>query len=203
MTVDVVVLAALSIGVIHSFAPDHYVPFVAIGKSKKWNAERIMLFSLAGGAVHVTSSITIGMLLIHGVDLLGIAGILENLSSHALIATGLIYALASLTFPHNHVKTSSAAFLIVLSLAPCVPLIPLLIIPGINTALVAGIYGFSTLMTVLILTSLTLKAFRPPRVFRGKEEFFTGMIIALTGIITYIFDLKFRRTQLYDLTEEL
>lgn len=187
---DVVIFAAISIGVIHSFAPDHYVPFVAIGRSKKWSNERIMLFSLTGGSVHVLSSIAVGLLLFLGIDLLGIARILESFSSYALIAIGLLYAFASLLLPHHHIKTSSAASLIVLSLSPCIPLIPLLLIPGINALAVAAVYAISTLTTILTLTFLTTRAFRPPKVFHGTEEFFAGIIIALTGVITHIFGLR-------------
>ncbi len=190
MDVEVVLISALTIGVVHSFAPDHYVPFVAIGKSRKWSNGKILLFSLTGGMVHVLSSVTIGFLILLGLDVFGFASFFESFSSYALILIGLLYAFASLIYHHHHVKTSSAMLLIVLSLAPCIPLIPLMLVPEANASLVALIYSVSTIATILTLTYLTSKALKPPRIFHGKEEFFTGMVIAFTGIITHIFGLK-------------
>ncbi len=188
--VEIVLFAAAGIGIIHSFAPDHYIPFVAIGKSRRWKTERILLFSLAGGLVHVVSSGMIGFLILFGIDVFGLAETLESLTSNGLIFIGLFYALASLFYHHHHVKTSSAAFLILLSLAPCIPLIPLMLVPETDASLVAAVYGISTLATISALTYLTTKAYRPPRIFHGKEDFFTGVIIAVTGLFTHVFKFE-------------
>ncbi len=190
MQVEVLLISALTIGVIHSFAPDHYVPFVAIGKSKRWGTGKIILFSLTGGIVHVLSSTTIGFLILFGLDVSGFAGFFESFTSYALILIGLLYALASLINQHHHAKTSSAMLLIFLSLAPCIPLIPLMLVPGANATIVALTYSISTIVTILTLTYLTAKALKPPRIFHGKEEFFMDMVIAFTGLLTYIFGLK-------------
>ncbi len=187
---DIVLFAAVSIGIFHSFAPDHYIPFVAIGKSRGWKLERIILFSLAGGSVHIVGSGTVGFMILFGIDVLGLARTLEGLASYGLILVGILYALATLLYPHSHIRTSSATFLILLSFTPCIPLIPLMLVPEANPGLVIALYGISTLATISALTYLTVKAFRPPRIFHGKEDFFTGLVIAITGLITHIFELK-------------
>lgn len=35
-------IAAISIAVIHSLAPDHYVPVLAIGRSRRWSCTELL-----------------------------------------------------------------------------------------------------------------------------------------------------------------
>lgn len=63
MPSDVIILmgAALSIGFFHTiFGPDHYLPFVAMSKARKWSMAKTGLITLLCGLGHVLSSVVLG-----------------------------------------------------------------------------------------------------------------------------------------------
>ncbi len=186
-------IAAVSIAVIHSLAPDHYVPFVAIGKARKWNIKKTLAFSSLAGTIHVLSSIVVGMLLILGIDFLGFAETIESLSPVLLILIGSAYAILSLIKPHSHVHSTSAMMLLlVIGLSPCIPLIPLMLAAKTHTELVVTttLFGVSTVLTIVILSYLAFKAFKPPEMLHGREDFVAGLIVAIVGILSYIIGYK-------------
>jgi nickel/cobalt transporter (NicO) family protein len=94
----ILLVSALSIGLIHTvIGPDHYLPFIVLGRAEGWTLRKTMLWTLVCGLGHVLSSIAIGLL---GVAL-GWAlssmerfeGIRGHLAGIALIGFGLIYFL--------------------------------------------------------------------------------------------------------------
>jgi len=55
------VLTAASIGFLHTLlGPDHYLPFVALAKARRWNTSQTVAITLACGVGHVLSSVIIG-----------------------------------------------------------------------------------------------------------------------------------------------
>jgi len=187
------IVASLSIAVIHSLAPDHYIPFAVIGRAMNWRISRILLFSLAAGTIHVASSILLGLLLIKGINALGFAELIESLSPLLLIAVGSIYALFTLLKDHKHVHYASAAtILLILGLSPCIPLIPLMLAAKTGLELIAVSLSFSvaTVSTIIFMTFVSVRAVKPPKILHGREDFLAGLIIAVTGLLTYLFKLK-------------
>jgi len=72
-------VAALSIGFIHTLiGPDHYLPFVALGKSNKWTDARTLSVTFLCGLGHVVSSLAMGAI---GIALGASVGALENVDS--------------------------------------------------------------------------------------------------------------------------
>jgi len=56
-------LSALSLGFIHTLlGPDHYLPFIVIGKARQWSTQKTMWITFVSGVGHVGSSVLIGML---------------------------------------------------------------------------------------------------------------------------------------------
>ena len=52
---------AASIGLVHTLlGPDHYVPFIALARARRWSARRTLLVTLACGLGHVVGSVLIG-----------------------------------------------------------------------------------------------------------------------------------------------
>jgi nickel/cobalt transporter (NicO) family protein len=89
-------IAALSIGFFHTvIGPDHYVPFVMIGRARRWTRTRTLVVTFLCGLAHVLSSVVLGLLGIgFGVALARlqwIESIRGSLASWALIAFGLAY----------------------------------------------------------------------------------------------------------------
>lgn len=90
--------AAATIGVLHTLAgPDHYLPFIVLGKARKWSMGKTAAVTALCGLGHVGSSILLGAIgIIFG---LGVAkleafeGVRGNLASWAFILFGLAYFL--------------------------------------------------------------------------------------------------------------
>ena len=57
------VVAAAAIGVVHTLlGPDHYVPFIALARSRSWSLRRTLGVTALCGAGHVVGSIALGAL---------------------------------------------------------------------------------------------------------------------------------------------
>lgn len=56
-------ITALSIGMIHTLlGPDHYLPFIVIGRARKWGLGKTLALTAACGAGHVLSSVVLGLI---------------------------------------------------------------------------------------------------------------------------------------------
>lgn len=111
---DLAVLAftAASIGVIHTLlGPDHYLPFVALSRSRRWSTSRTVTITAACGVGHVLSSVVIGAIGIAAGTALeflvrvesvrgGIAAWLLLVLGLAYLAWGVVYA--GRARPHAH-----------------------------------------------------------------------------------------------------
>jgi nickel/cobalt transporter (NicO) family protein len=89
-------IAALSIGFFHTvIGPDHYVPFVMIGRARRWTLPRTLAVTFLCGLAHVLSSVVLGLLgIAFGVALARLEwleSVRGSLASWALIAFGLAY----------------------------------------------------------------------------------------------------------------
>ncbi len=116
MDLQVLIITAVSIGFIHTLiGPDHYLPFILIGRARNWSLRFTTLVTVLCGLGHVLSSVVLGLV---GVAIGVALGVLENveavrgdLASWLLIGVGLAYAAWGLriglraaehTHDHNH-----------------------------------------------------------------------------------------------------
>lgn len=85
---------AVSLGSLHTLAPDHWVPFAALARAGHWSARRTGLVTAACGLGHVTISVLLGTLgLFFGLELMQAFGSrLEAIAGLLLIGFGLAYA---------------------------------------------------------------------------------------------------------------
>jgi sulfite exporter TauE/SafE len=199
--------SAASIGFVHTIlGPDHYLPFIVIGKARNWNQSRILGLTAVCGIGHVLSSVLIGMFGIFiGIQLQKLTwleGIRGNLAAWGLIAFGLLYAIWGLRHyfrhkkkingSHKHSTTSDATpwmLFIVFFLGPCEPLIPLLMYPAAHEStmaivLVTTIFGVVTIGTMLIAVwaaSLGLSRINMNRL-QPLSHFVAGIIIFVSGL---------------------
>lgn len=59
---NTLLLAAISISILHTLTgPDHYIPFIAIGKAKKWTLGRTIFWTVLCGTAHVLSSVVLAL----------------------------------------------------------------------------------------------------------------------------------------------
>lgn len=54
---------AASIGLVHTvIGPDHYLPFIVIGRAREWTLRKTLFVSFLGGLGHILSSVVLGFL---------------------------------------------------------------------------------------------------------------------------------------------
>ena len=89
------IVAAVSIGSIHSLAPDHWVPFAALARAERWSVRRTSVVTALCGLGHVTASVALGLLgVVFGRELLETLGErLESVAGLLLIGFGIAYGL--------------------------------------------------------------------------------------------------------------
>jgi len=109
---SVLLSTAAFIGLFHTLAgPDHYVPFIAMARARRWSMARTLVITAAAGVGHVGSSVLLGALGI----LLGWAvgglewfeGLRGDLAGWLLLGFGFAYMVWGLrravrTRPHAH-----------------------------------------------------------------------------------------------------
>ncbi|HCW76893.1 MAG TPA: hypothetical protein DHU63_10205 [Candidatus Marinimicrobia bacterium] len=94
----ILLTTAVSIGFIHTIiGPDHYLPFIVIGRARNWKLNKILFVTVLCGIGHVLGSVILGLIGVAG----GVAvGLLENvesvrgnIASWLLIGIGFAYGL--------------------------------------------------------------------------------------------------------------
>jgi hypothetical protein len=198
---------AAVVGALHSMAPDHWVPFMAVGRARGWSAARTAQVTLLCGFVHVTVSVVLGLLALRlGQEMLEAFGTrLESVAGILLIGFGLAYGLWGLrrglagkqhghAHPHfDHVHDPSRAtvlgLVLLFSVDPCVRLIPIILAaaplgPARLVGLIA-IYEVATIATmvalVLVARSGAVKVLQAPWLDRYGDAL-AGALIVVTGV---------------------
>lgn len=199
------IISTITIGIIHAFAPDHWLPFVMIGKAQKWTKPRLSFVAFIAGLGHVGSSILLGAIgILAGVTSIHLEGIESTrgeIGVYLLIGFGVAYALWGLKHArhhHSHMPDLSKKKVVtvwtlfaVFVLGPCEPLIPLMFLAtaygwaGIAT--VAGVFGVVTLVMMVGQSLLAYSGFQLIKL-NFAEKFshaMAGGVIALTGVFLY------------------
>lgn len=202
-------IAAATVGCLHTAAPDHWVPFAALGRARRWSTRRTAAVTLFCGFGHVTVSASFGLLgLFFGMRLLRSVG--ERMGSVApllLVAFGVLYALwglrravgprlhghahASYDHVHDPSRASAWTLFLLFSADPCVAVIPLIFAAAptglVRTLAVVWIYEAATLATML---AFVLPARAGARALRASwldrwGDAVAGGVIAAVGLAVY------------------
>jgi hypothetical protein len=205
-------IAAITVGSMHSLAPDHWVPIAAVARARDWSRGRTSRVAFLCGLGHVTVSVMLGLLaLLFGARLFESLG--ERMVSIAgllLIGFGVAYAIWGLrgAFAHrihghhhrhyDHVhdpsKVSTLSLFLIYCADPCVAVIPLLFAAAplsvVEQVSIIVAYEVATIGTMVALVTL---AHSGARLFQGKwveryGDSVAGALIVATGIIVAILD---------------
>jgi nickel/cobalt transporter (NicO) family protein len=92
----ILLLSTAGVAVVHTLAgPDHYLPFVAMGRARRWSLRRLVFWTTLCGFGHVASSVALAVAaVIFGYGLERVQWIEDfrgNLAGWALIAFGAVY----------------------------------------------------------------------------------------------------------------
>jgi nickel/cobalt transporter (NicO) family protein len=198
--------ATFSIAFVHALAPDHWMPFVMIGRARKWTKKRLMLITFVGALGHVGSSLILGSI---GIAL-GVVTMMEGIEHFRgdiaillLIGFGVGYAVWGLKHArslhsHSHdidqklsAKKTVTLWTVfaVFFLGPCEPLIPLMFLAvgesWFGVAVIAGIFSLVTVIVMLVLVHFASIGVRliNVRAFERYSHTFAGIVIAGTALI--------------------
>jgi nickel/cobalt transporter (NicO) family protein len=111
-TLSALLAAAATIGVVHTvFGPDHYIPFVALARSRSWTLRRTWTVTAICGVGHVLGSVVLGLV---GIalgwavgSLVGFESIRGGVAGWLLLGFGLAYTVWGIrqgvrNRPHSH-----------------------------------------------------------------------------------------------------
>ena len=200
-------LAAVTLGSLHTLAPDHWVPFAALARAQGWSRARTARITAMCGFGHVTVSVLLGVLaLVFGLEMLRLVGErMEAIAGILLIAFGFVYVVYGLRrtagahvhghhhhhYDHVHeprTMTPWALFLL-FSADPCVAVIPILFaaapLGALRTAVVVGAYELATIGTMVALVLPAAAAARrvSGRFVEHYGDAAAGGVIAVVGIV--------------------
>jgi nickel/cobalt transporter (NicO) family protein len=202
--------AAVTIGSLHSLAPDHWMPLGALARARGWSAGRTAKTTLLCGFGHVTISAVLGVLaLVIGAGVIEAFGSrLESFAGLFLIAFGVVYAVwgirrsvgirvhghAHSHYDHIHegMGTTEWSLLAFYSVDPCVALIPILIAaaplgwPSILAIIVAYEVACLGTMVALVLPARAGVKLVNMKWLERWEHAAAGTFIAIVGIVVGI-----------------
>jgi len=163
------IVTAAAIGALHTMAPDHWMPFAALGRARHWSAWRTARTTIVCGIGHVTISAALGILAVFlglgAMQLIG--GHLEGFATWILMGFGTIYMIWGLRRSfrrdplsvvhahdhhhshghndHDHGLTEWSLF-VLFSADPCVAVIPMIV--------AAASAGWPTVIAVVLAYEL-------------------------------------------------
>lgn len=189
-------LTAFLTAVLHTImGPDHYLPFIAIGKSRNYSLKKTLLWTFICGIGHIVSALLIALAFIYfsyWLSAENFAWIEENrgnIAAYALIGLGAAYLLWALRHRFNHKRQAGHChfleadkkknisvwvLFIIFVLGPCEALLPILTASSVLGA-------FAVITCTLIFSVATI----------------TTMILAVTLGILGINALRFNRMEAY------
>ncbi len=206
-------LAAVTIGSLHTLAPDHWVPFAVLARARGWSAAHTARVTFACGFGHVTISALLGLLgLAFGATMIRAFGQrMEALAGVLLVGFGLAYGAWGLRraagrklhghshsrYDHVHdpSRTTAWTLFLLFSADPCVAVIPLLVaaasLGAAKTAAIVLLYELATIGTMIVLV---LPARAGAQVLRARwpdrwGDAAAGGVIACVGIAVTAFGL--------------
>lgn len=205
-------ISAISLAVLHSLAPDHWLPFVALAKSSRWSRARLTGVTTVAGLGHVVSSLFLGAVgLLAG---LGLERLQTTEHTRALavpwliVGFGVAYAFWGLKHaqhPHPHVSVEQTVkayairrmwmLMAIVVFGPCEPLIPLMFLAyHYGWAAVLVVSALFSAVTVGMIVGQSLLAHAGAQlirshVFERYAHTIAGVVIALTGVLVLAFGI--------------
>ncbi len=193
------VLSAITVSIIHSLMPEHWLPFVLTGRVRNWHPFKTSLFTFLSMTIHVGSSLLIGFLVFFGVKpALKVGEIVEGLAIFLLILFGIYYLLpekwAEKIHSHKHNGTAEGVYLtIAIGMHPCLFIAPtfLAIASSIKEFYLAAVsLSIPTLFVPPLVVGFVLKGLiglkwgfldRYGKLISGIIIVFLGLFLLFTG----------------------
>ena len=203
---------AASVGFIHTvMGPDHYLPFIALSKARRWGTKKTFFVTLLCGLGHIPSSAILGFIgLALGIALSrleSLEGLLGAIASWFLIAFGLVYGIWGMKSASKHRGEGAHSahgktrkeltpwiLFLIFGFGPCEPLIPILMYPAAEGSLMAvfltiAVFGGVTVFTMEAIVMIALTGAKLVK-FEFLEKYghgLAGLMICASGLAIKIF----------------
>lgn len=196
-------MSAVTLSVIHAFMPNHWLPFVLVGKVHGWEMRKTLTVLTIAAFLHTAATAVLGAILSSSrfiieryIDLTG-----RVLPALILLAFGATYIILEATHRghhHHHIdeikekisdRNAIIGLFLILTFSPCEAMIPVfLAVEPWNASTfihLAAVMAVSTTAVMLILTSLSMKGFERVRLhwLEHHERIVIGAaLILLSGL---------------------
>lgn len=199
-------LAAGTVGVLHTLAPDHWLPVAAVSRARRWDQRRTARVAFLCGFGHVTVSVALGLFaLLSGTAIVEAFGARSaSVAGVLLVGFGVAYTLWGMRhwlreklhghgharFDHVHQppnKTVWALFAIYCA-DPCIAVIPIIFAAApLSLPATLSIVAVYELATIATMVGLTVAARAGATMLRGRwveryGDSAAGALIAITGV---------------------
>ncbi len=206
-TLSAIWIAALLTAVLHTImGPDHYLPFVAISKSRNFSLKKTLFWTFACGIGHIASALLIALVFIYFSHWLSteefswIEDNRGNIAAYALIGLGAAYLLWAIRhrLQHKHDKhhhhlpqpdekknISVWILFIIFVLGPCEALLPILTASSvlgafavISSTIIFSVATIATMTIAVTCCLLGINALHFNRLENYAHEIASGTIMA-------------------------
>ncbi len=191
-TFSTFLFGVIGVSVVHALMPQHWLPFVLVGRKSRWSDKKVAGYLLAGALAHMASTVGVGLV----TGYLGYAlqerwenlhGILPGL---VLIAFGAGYFMAHF---HKHIEVSEIlagrTLVVTMALSPCVAVSPFFLIMGpmgLGATLVAAvIMALVNIALILVLGLVAQKGFKLVQLdwLEHNESKVVGSLMMTLGLL--------------------
>lgn len=204
------VVAALLVSLAHGALPNHWAPFVLIGRAQGWSARRMLWVLTMAGIAHlaVAGGLALALLMV------GVA-VTEWLETWAHVLPGAILLLAGTAYvlidllggrahAHHHEvheaavqgmsdRSATVTLVLTLALSPCEAMIPVFVgaTPMGDPVFLAGLVVASGIVSLGLMATLALLSWHGIRRlsfgwFAHHERLTMGVILAAVGLLTLL-----------------
>jgi nickel/cobalt exporter len=177
------VWAALSVAMLHTLLPVHWLPYVTVARSNGWNVVRLLGLTLAGTLVHLlsTTALTaIALLLSYGASHT-VGHTMERAGAGVMVVLAMFYLL----LPAKVKRWSDRMtwFLAVgVGIQPCIELVPLVLVAAISGPAATALVGATWAVTTILL-SLALVLCAYWGITLGWTRWFARYAYVITGLV--------------------
>lgn len=196
------VAGAATVGCLHTLAPDHWMPFAALGRANRWPAGRVVRTTMLCGLGHVTMSAILSLVAAYaGLQVIErIGSRLAEQATFLLIVFGVLYLMWGLwrSFSghhhrHWHGPITAGSLFVIFSLDICVALMPLVFAAmSSGAAAVAAViltYELATIGTMVALVLLSHRGAERLRfswIDRFGQATAGGVIVAVGSAMVWL-----------------
>jgi nickel/cobalt exporter len=193
-------LASLSISLLHAAIPNHWLPIVAIGKRSGWTAGKTVRITVLAGSAHALSTILIGLALsLIGWRMTAWVEVFSQVAAPALlIGLGLVFIWRHYFHRHFHLhgeikgqlneRQLIVALALAMFLSPCLEIGAFFLLAGTHgfaaVMALSGLYFITTVggMAVWVLLVWRGLAMSNWHALEHNAGIISGVVLILSGI---------------------